>query len=208
MRTRKSKVAAASVVALAAVITLGAAGYANSNAGGPSSANGTDRTAAVTPANNPTTPNGNARGLTVVTFSETAVGALGALNPTGAKPGVFGLNASGEAVQGAFPIVGNGRGGVIDHVGGLTFTDGDATLTLRGYRIDTTTGILSATAIVQGQRGATIDFLTVTPKAAAAGCAVSADLELAKPAADALTLVFGVPDLTGAPIGTACVTPR
>jgi hypothetical protein len=208
MRTRKRKVATASIVALAAVITLGAAGYATSNAGGSSSNGGTDRAAAATPAGDAVTPKGNARGSTVVTFSEPAIEALGPLNPTGAKPGVFGLTASGEAVQAAFPIVGNGRGSVIDHVGGLTFTDGDATLTLRGYRIDTTTGILSATAIVPGQRGATVDFLTVTPTGSTLDCAVSADLALAKPAADALSLVFDVPDLTGAPIGTACVNPR
>ncbi len=68
--------------------------------------------------------------------------------------------------------------------------------------------MVTAKAVVPGQRAATVDFLALAPAAAEPGCAVRAQLTLAKPAADALSLVFGVDDLTGAPIGTACVTPR
>ena len=162
----------------------------------------------LTPASADQPAAGTARGETVVTFTEGAVSALGPLSPAGARPGAFGLSPSGLAVEGVFPIVGNSKNGVIDHVGGLTLRDGSSILTLRNYKIDTNTGVLTANGFANGSNLSRIDFLNVTPTAAAPGCAVSANLTLAKPAADALTLLFGAPDLTGAAIGTACVNPR
>ena len=149
-----------------------------------------------------------AKGSTVVTFTEGAVDALGPLSPTAARPGAFGLSPSGLAVEGAFPIVGNAKGGVIDHVGGLTLTDGTDILTLRNYKIDTNAGVLTANGFVNGasSAGSTSSRLQLTP--AQPGCDASADLTLAPAAAGALTALFDAPDLTGAAIGTACVDLR
>ena len=150
----------------------------------------------------------SARGSTVVTFNANAIAVLSPLKPKGLKPGVFGLSAYGLSVQAVFPIVGDAQSGVIKHVGGLSFTDGQSTLVLRNYVINTTSGVLTARGRVNNVNLGRVPFLNVALTSAAQGCDASADLTVAAPAAQALTKIFGAPDLTGAAIGTACINFR
>jgi hypothetical protein len=124
------------------------------------------------------------------------------------KPGVFGLTAYGLAVQAVFPIVGKPDSGIIKHTGGLSFTDGQSTLVLRNYVINTTSGVLTAKGRVDNVNLGRVPFLNVELTAPAQGCDASANLTLATPAAQALTKIFGAPDLSGAAIGTACINFR
>lgn len=216
MRMKKRKSAVAAVAAVAVAVTLAAAGYATTT----DSDTGTDAVtaSATTTAAEPNLDSGApvrtvdeastpaiAGGYTVVRFTEAAVEALGPLEPTGVKPGAFGLSPTGLGVEAAFPITGDATDGVIEHTGALALRSDIGALTLGDYRIDTAKGVLTATATIQGQAPTTIEFLTVAPTEPATGCDVSANVTLTKQAADALTLVLGAPDLTGAPIGNACV---
>ena len=160
-------------------------------------------TAASAEPNRPT-----AKGSTTVTFTDGALSALGPLSPRAARPASLGASGNGLSVQASFPIVGNSKNGVIDHVGGLTLSSGTTVLTLRNYQIDTNTGVLTANGFVNGAKVGRIPFLDVALTAPAAGCDASANLTLDGVAADALTLLFGAPDLTGAAIGTGCVDYR
>jgi hypothetical protein len=149
-------------------------------------------------------PQGKARGATTVTLTEAALGALGPLNPANAKPGVLGADM-GE-VKASFPIVGNAKDGVIKHTGGLSLNDGSSYLTLKNYHIVVADGVLTADAYLNDDYLARIDLFDVALDASAApGCDASADLTLNATAAGALSAIFGVGDLTGAPIGDACV---
>lgn len=150
-----------------------------------------------------------ARGTTSVDLEpatiDVVVNTLG-LTPAAITPGqLSGLEAS-------FPIVGNAKDGVIKHVGGLSLSDGETTLKLTQYFIDTNVGQLTAVASVDGVRVGRIPLFDVTLIAPAAGCAASADLALSADAAAALDAIFDLPvepeDLTGADFGTACVAPR
>ena len=189
--TRKQRLAAGITAVAAVAAAAGAAGIAS--AVGPADG---DRQ----------TP--RAGGSTVVNFTDSAVEALSPLNPTGNKPGAFGISPSGLAVQAVLPVVGNSSDGTIEHVGGLTLTDGTNILTLRNYTIDTTSGVLTASGFVNGSKLGKVDFLDVELTDPATGCDASANLTLAAPAADALTALFDAPNLTGADIGTACVDLR
>jgi hypothetical protein len=150
-----------------------------------------------------------ARGTTSVDLEpatiDVVVNVLG-LSPAAVTPGqLSGLEAS-------FPIVGNAKDGVIKHVGGLSLSDGETTLKLTRYFIDTNVGQLTAVASVDDVRVGRIPLFDVTLIAPAAGCAASADLALTSDAAGALDAIFDLPvepeDLTGADFGTACVAPR
>jgi len=146
-----------------------------------------------------------ARGATVVTLSDSALAALSPLSPEAAQPGVFGLSANGLSAQAVFPVVGSPKNGVINHVGGLTLNDGERSLILRNYSINTTTGVLSASGFIDGGKLAPVAFMDVELTAPAQGCDASANLTMAAPAAQILTGLFDVPDLTGAALGTACI---
>jgi hypothetical protein len=149
---------------------------------------------------------GQARGTTVVTFDSGAIQVLGAFSPSAIRPGSLSQAADDAPVVSSFPIVGNPASGAIRHVGGLTFTDGPNTVTLLNYTISGTT--LTAQAFVNGDPVGQIDFLTLSPTTAVTPCDAAADLTLSAPAGFALSSAFGIADLTGATIGTACVDLR
>lgn len=155
--------------------------------------------AATATSANAATPSGKAKGYTSVTLTADAAAAI--LGPLGGgvlKPGTVNLSSGSVG----FPIVGNGKGGVIKHTGGLSFS-GDSTVVIRNFWIDTNTWQLTANTFVNGQfvaRAAIFDVnsstLQVTLTAFAAGAL--SDLVLGSPGA--------IP--AGFVIGTASVNPR
>ena len=167
-------------------------------------------TAAVTlaaPVAGAVTPTGAARGVTTVTLDTATVSALEGLGvaPAPVTPAVLG----GSPLQAAFPIVGNQKAGVVKHVGGLSLTGGGETLTLTNYDIVLSGGVLTADAALNGTDLGRINLFDLASAPAGFSCSgVAAELTLDAAAAGALSQVFGAPDLTGADIGTACVTPR
>jgi hypothetical protein len=156
-------------------------------------------------------PQGHARGATTVTLNQDTIGAvidLG-LTPGAVAPGVLGM--SDDDLQAAFPIVGNLKGGVIKHTGGLSLSAGGTVLTLTNYFIDLRDAenpILTALAAVNGDEVGRVTLFDLGAAAPQSGCAATASLSLDAQAAGALTAVFGAPDLTGADFGDACVAPR
>jgi hypothetical protein len=157
----------------------------------------------------PTAPRqGQARGSTIVAYDADAIAVLAPLTPTAITPGSLALAADSGAVVSSFPVVGNTNRGLINHVGGLTFTNGPRTVTLLNYVIDPAKNVLTATAFLDGQPLGSVPFLTLSSAPAQNGCTTTATLSLAPAAAFAFSDAFGVPDLTGAKIGTACVVLR
>jgi len=142
------------------------------------------------------------KGTTTVTLTDAALGALGPLSPSAVSPATLGAGATG--VEAAFPIT-KAKDGRISHSGGLRFTKGKITLKLTNYVIDTTTGKLTARVNINGFSLIRIPLFDVALKAPAAGCDASADLTLTRTGSVALRILFGTPNLTGAPIGSACV---
>lgn len=153
-------------------------------------------------------PNGNARGVTTVDLNIgtiQAVVGLG-LTPAPTNPGVLGIH--GDDLLAAFPIVGNLKGGIIKHAGGLSLSTNDTRLTLTNYWIDTNRGVLTAYAEVNGEAVGRLPLFVLGGAPASSGCVATASLALSSQAAAALTAVFGAPNLTGADFGDACVAPR
>lgn len=152
------------------------------------------------------TPQGKARGATTVTLNSGTIGTVVGLGltPAAVGPAVLG----GTPLQASFPIVGNLKGGVIKHTGGLSLTAGSTVLTLTNYDIDTTKGVLTAEAAVNGADLGRVPLFDLGKADPQSGCAATAELTLDSAAAGALTTVFDAPDLTGADFGTACVAPR
>lgn len=153
-------------------------------------------------------PQGSARGATIVTLNQATIGAvigLG-LTPAPVTPGVLGTD--GDELQAAFPIVGSVRGGVIQHVGGLSLSTDDTVLRLTNYAIDTNTGRLWASASVDGASVGRLPLFDLGVEPGSSGCAATASLALSPEAAGALTALFGAPDLSGTDFGDACVAPR
>lgn len=151
-------------------------------------------------------PKGKARGATTVTLNTGTIGAVVGLGltPAAVAPGVLG----GNPLQASFPIVGNSKGGIITHTGGLSLTAGSKSLALTNYHINTNTGVLTAAAALNGTDLGRIPLFDLGSAPAQNGCAATAKLTLGTTAAGALTAIFSAPDLTGADFGTACVTPR
>ena len=155
---------------------------------------------------NAITPKGQARGATTVTLNTVTIGAVVGLGltPAALAPGVLG----GDPLQASFAIVGNSKGGIIKHTGGLSLTAGNKSLALTNYYINTNTGVLTAEAALNGTSLGRIPLFDLGSAPAKAGCAATAELTLTNAAAGALTAIFDAPDLTGADFGTACVAPR
>jgi hypothetical protein len=153
-----------------------------------------------------------AGGTTTVTLNQATIGVvvntLG-LTPAAVAPGTLGI--VGADLQAAFPIRGEIRDGQIRHRGGLSLTKGGTTLSLTRYTIDTTKGVLTARAAVNGKRVGRIELFDLGAAPAKAGCAATASLALDAAAAGALVSVFGLPvqpsAITGVDFGTACVAP-
>ena len=156
-------------------------------------------------------PQGQARGATTVTLNQDTIGAvidLG-LTPAALQPGVLGMN--GDELQAAFPIVGNLKGGVIKHTGGLSLSAGGTVLALTNYHIDLrdeSNPVLTAIATVNDDEVGRITLVDLGAAAPQAGCAATASLSLDAQAAGALSMIFDAPDLTGADFGDACVAHR
>jgi hypothetical protein len=143
-------------------------------------------------------------GTTTVTLTDAALGALGPLSPAAVAPATLGAGPTG--VEAAFPITKVSPSGVIAHSGGLSLTNGKRTLALTNYWINPKTGILTARATINGVPLVRVPLFKVALAATPdAGCDASADLTLTRTGALALQIVFGAPNLTGAPIGRACV---
>lgn len=153
-------------------------------------------------------PSGKARGATTVTLDQATIGAVVGLGlkPAAAAPGVLGMD--GADLKASFPIVGNMNDGTIKHTGGLTLSGGGTVLSLTKYRIDTSIGLLTAAAAVNSHEVGRIPLFDLGSAPSQAGCVATASLGLDEAGAHALTAIFGAPDLTGAPFGTACVAPR
>ena len=151
---------------------------------------------------------GLARGSTTVTLNQDTIEAVVGLGltPAALTPGSLGMD--GEDLEAAFPIVGNLKNGVIKHTGGLSLSDGETTLYLTKYFIDTNMGVLTAKASVDGSPVGRIPLFDLESASAQPECAATAQLLLSADAAAALEAVFGAPDLTGADSGVACVAPR
>jgi hypothetical protein len=217
MPAKKTLIAGIAVAAVALGVGGVALAVAPANADQPASpaaaAAPAAPVAAAVPANNPVAPaaaaprQGQARGSTIVAYDPAALQALAPLSPSAIRPGSLSLTSDVEAIS-AFPVIGNQNNGLIRHAGGLTFTNGPRTVTLLNYVIDPAKGVLTATTFVDGKPFGSVPFLTLAPAAAQNGCTTTATLKLAPAAAFAFSDAFGVADLTGATIGTACVTLR
>lgn len=154
-------------------------------------------------------PMGKARGATTVELNQATIGAVVGLGltPAPVTPGVLGTH--GDHLLASFPIVGKVlKDGIVKHTGGLSLSTEDTRLTLTNYWIDTNAGVLTAYAEVNGEAVGRLPLFVLGGAPAKDGCVATASLALSPQAAEALTAVFGAPNLTGADFGDACVAPR
>jgi hypothetical protein len=138
-------------------------------------------------------------GTTTVTLDAGTVSALTGLGFTIApiSPATLG----GSPLQAVFPISGGDTTTQIDHWGGLDFTKGGVTagiedfiIHLSGLQANTITGNLVA-------GGVTVTGVELFDIGA------GSSLTLAGQLASDLSAAYGIPNLAGAPIGTATVSP-
>jgi hypothetical protein len=126
------------------------------------------------------------------TFVSTVVGA--GVTPAAIAPGML----TGSTAT--FPITGGDTmTGMIDHSGGLSFTKGSDSATIENFVIDLNTALLSGEVIANGGT----PMMNVNLFNIGSGNTLTINSALA---AD-LSAVFGVPDLTGATVGVATVSP-
>ena len=144
-------------------------------------------------------------GMTTVTLDSGTLTTLESLFTIGTvPPTMITSSAAGTVVN--FPITGGDTAtGMIDHSGGLTLT-GKATpagvgteVITENYVINLNTLMLTSEVVVNGGT----PMMNVPLFNIGAGDALTVNSTLA----GALTSVFGVPNLTGAPVGTAKVSP-
>jgi hypothetical protein len=139
-------------------------------------------------------------GATSVALDSTTVGALTGLGFTLAPLGSATLDASTLTI--VFPVTGGSigsSGDIINHNGsGLSLTEGGTTLDLTNFVIDTSTLLLTGKATVGS---------TVIPSLNLFDIGAGDKLTLDPAAGAALSGIFGVPNLSGASIGTATVSP-
>lgn len=163
--------------------------------------------AAVAPASAHDSGDQGGNGTTTVVLNQGLVGALVGLGVAPVKPGT--LTAPGGTYQVAFPIT-SVQNGKVGHRGGLEFTKaaaGDVRITQ--FVVDTTKGVLTARAVVDGKNIGRIPVFTlgavqeVAPGVTPSCSGVAAGLSLTPTAAGAL---LGDPSAT-AFIGDACVVP-
>ena len=123
------------------------------------------------------------KGQTVVSLSSGAAALLGEL---GVAVGTTGpAYPSGTGI--AFPVVGRTGDAVIQHVGGLSFTAGETTVTIENFWIDTDPEALVVTGIVD-------DTVRVPLFTLGASTPQGISLLLTDAAADYLNESFGVTD--------------
>lgn len=116
------------------------------------------------------------------------------ITPAAVSPGTL----TGTTVT--FPITGGDTTtGIIDHSGGLSFTQGSRSAVLESFVIDLNTKLLSGEVIANGGTPTMgVDLFDI-----GAGDTLSINSALATD----LSAVFGVPNLTGATVGVATVSP-
>ena len=126
------------------------------------------------------------------TFVSTVTGA--GITPAAVAPGtLMGTTAT-------FPITGGDTTtGIIDHSGGLSFTNASNSATIENFVIDLNTALLSGDVIANG--GAPIPSVNLFNIGSGNALTINSAL------ATDLSAVFGVPDLTGALVGVATVSP-
>jgi hypothetical protein len=135
-------------------------------------------------------------GITVVDLNPTAVDELTNLgfSITPIAPATLnGLTAS-------FPITG-GTPTVIDHSGGLDLTKKNSPANIQDFVIDLDTNILSGLFTSNGVYISGVDFFDLSWNG------VTYDMTLDSQLAGILKRAYGAPNLTGAIIGTATITP-
>lgn len=96
----------------------------------------------------------------------------------------------------SFPITGGNTTSMIDHSGGLSLTESGKTVTLANFIINVPENVLTGAVTVNN---ATTDGVTLF------NIGSGADLTISSALAGDLTSVYGLPDLTGANLGTAIV---
>jgi hypothetical protein len=135
-------------------------------------------------------------GRTSVALNSSFVGAVtgAGITPAAVAPGtLMGTTAT-------FPITGGDTTtGIIDHSGGLSFTAGTHSAVIENFVIDLNTMLLSGEVIANGG----IPAMGVHLFDIGSGDTLTIDSTLATD----LSAVFGVPNLTGATVGVATVSP-
>lgn len=104
--------------------------------------------------------------------------------------------ASTSPLEVSFPITGGNTTSMIDHSGGLSLTESGKTVTLANFIINVPENVLTGAVTVNN---ATTDGVTLF------NIGSGADLTISSALAGDLTSVYGLPDLTGANLGTAIV---
>lgn len=126
------------------------------------------------------------------TFVSTVTGA--GITPAAVAPGML------TGTTATFPITGgNTTTGIIDHSGGLSFTKGTSSAVLENFVINLNSMLLSGEVIANGGS----PMMNVNLFDIGSGDTLTINSTLASD----LTAVFGVPNLTGATVGVATVSP-
>jgi PEP-CTERM motif len=148
-------------------------------------------------------------GITAVTLTAaptlTAVGlSVAPLGSALVSPGSAGIPIA------FFPITGGSidtvtfAGSILHDGSGLALSSTSATVNLTNFVIDTTSGLLSGNVAVGGSALGVVPLFNI----GSSGVATSPfSLALTSAAAGALSTVFGIPNLTGAVLGTANTIP-
>jgi hypothetical protein len=97
-----------------------------------------------------------------------------------------------------FPITGGDTTTVINHSGGLAFTQDGTTADIENFVINLSTDTLTGDLVAGGSTTPNFTFFDI-----GAGDVLTLDSALA----GGLSTVYGIPNLTGATIGTATVSP-
>jgi len=129
-------------------------------------------------------------GTTTVALDSATVGALTGLGYTIAPV----APATVSGLDAVFPITGGDTATEITHSGGLAFTDNGITTDITDFTINLSTDTI--TGNVNGATGSTTPFFDI-----GAGDVLTLDPTLA----GALSSIYGIPNLTGATIGTATI---
>ncbi len=104
---------------------------------------------------------------------------------------------STNPLQAVFPITGGDTTTVIDHSGGLSFTKSGTTANISDFIIDPAAGLLTGILSAGGNSETGVRFFDLS-----SGNLLTVDPTLAT----ALSAAFGVPNLSGAPVGTAAIS--
>jgi len=135
-------------------------------------------------------------GTTTVTLNSSFVSTLiqAGITPAAVSPGTL------VGTTATFPITtGDTTTGIIGHSGGLSFTQGSNTATIENFIINLNSSLLSGELIANGGTPLMgVNFFNIE-----SGNTLTINSALAND----LSAVFGVPNLTGATVGVASVSP-